>query len=59
MTKPWFKHAWQAFCEWGNSVPDCPSCRGTGEDCGRLGDYVYWKGKLHLVCFQCKGSGKV
>jgi hypothetical protein len=53
---------WAAVKEWGNSIPDCPSCRGTGvPPPERRYDYVdvFWKGHVERVCWQCKGAGKV
>lgn len=52
---------WAAVKEWGNTVPDCPSCGGTGEAYRSKSsdDVVYWKGQLVRVCGQCKGAGKV
>jgi len=49
---------WEKFKEWMNSVPDCPSCHGTGEP-KSIGEFVFWKGQEIYVCYQCKGSGKV
>jgi DnaJ-class molecular chaperone len=48
------------FADWmmSGEIPNCPSCNGSGEARG-ITDYVYWKGEVHAVCFQCKGSGKV
>lgn len=45
-----------------SKIPDCPSCRGTGEahdDVTGVGDWTYWKGQKVPVCYQCKGAGKV
>jgi DnaJ-class molecular chaperone len=51
--------AWTAFKAWGNTIPDCPSCGGTGEDTRNMRELVYWKGRIERVCYQCKGAGKV
>jgi len=49
---------WEAL----DKVPDCPSCKGTGEPTGKnkvWAEPVYWKGQIVYVCHQCKGAGKV
>lgn len=49
------------FAVWlaSGEVPNCPSCNGGGEAGTRINDFVYWKGEVYSVCFQCKGAGKV
>jgi hypothetical protein len=50
--------AWKAL----DYVPNCPDCKGTGYPSGDYGgvhDTVFWRGQPEIVCYRCKGAGKV
>jgi hypothetical protein len=52
----------ERLIKWGNSIPDCPSCRGTGlppAERPHAYDDVFWMGQRKRVCWQCKGAGKI
>jgi DnaJ-class molecular chaperone len=58
MSKAWdvIKNAWDSL----DYVPDCPSCKGTGNAPDYLrSEIVYWKGHEVTVCSHCRGRGKV
>lgn len=53
---------WRKVGDWllSGELPDCPSCKGTGEaPVNQIDDIVYWKGRQVRVCYQCKGAGKI